>query len=196
MPAQTRQTGLFDRFRPFLDPPAVVPVAAPAEEPLELALRFVERQFDTYADDGTEIYGRGWVIHDSTTDRAFEEADPLLDGASILIFNVRGVTFRKGALQQPCFNPGHKVLIVPEPDNPVDKDALAVWDASRRHHLGYVPKERTWRFRISLGANRDSRAYVWWDWHKTNGERCGVKVVLLPYPAALEPMPDWRPTRP
>jgi hypothetical protein len=138
------------------------------------------------------IYGRGWVIHDSKTDSAFEEADPLLDDASILIFNVRGVTFHKDALQQSCFNPGHEVLIVPEPDNPVDEDALAVWDTRRRHHLGYVPKERTWRFRVSLDGNRDSRAYVWWDWHKTNGERCGVKVVMLPHPAEFVPMSDWR----
>jgi hypothetical protein len=170
-----------------------VPVAPSAHEPLELALRFVDREFGTYADDGTEIYGRGWVIHDATTDSAFEEADPLLDDASILVFNVRGVTFHKAALQQSCFNPGHEVLIVPEPDNPVDEDALAVWDASRRHHLGYVPKERTWRFRLSLDGNRDSRAYVWWDWHKTNGERCGVKVVMLPHPAEFVPLLDWQP---
>src|SRR5579872_2850235 len=74
-------------------------------------LNFVLREFETTADDGAILYGRGWVIHDED-DRGVPEADPRLDNAGILIFNVAGVTFRPQALQESCFNPGHEVQLV------------------------------------------------------------------------------------
>jgi hypothetical protein len=153
-------------------------------------LQFIPREFETTADDGTPLCGRGWVIHDGD-DLAVSEADLLLDDEGILIFNVAGVTFRPQALQERCFNPGNEVALLAEPTNPVDVNAIAVWDHSRRHHLGYVPRDRTWRIRRSLRANPNARSYVWWDWHKTDCIRCGVKIVVLPMAHKFTPLSDF-----
>lgn len=153
-------------------------------------LHFIPREFETTADDGTPLYGRGWVIHDEH-DLAVSEADPLLDDAGVLIFNVAGVTFRPQALQERCFNPGNEVKLLAEPTNPVDVNAIAVWDRSRRHQLGYVPRDRTSRVRRSLGANPSARAYIWWDWHKSDRMRCGVKIVVLSVARKFTPLSDF-----
>ena len=115
-------------------------------------------------------------MHDED-DLGLPEDDALLDAGGIVIFKVAGVTFRPSELQLACFNPGNEVALMKEPTNPVDPNAIAVWDAAQRHHVGYVPANRTWRVRIGIDGNRDSRAYIWWDWQKHNGsrwERCGL----------------------
>ncbi|MGH7913586.1 MAG: HIRAN domain-containing protein [Candidatus Binataceae bacterium] len=114
-----------------------------------------------------------------------------LDDAGVLIFNVAGVTFRPQALQERCFNPGNEVKLQAEPTNLVDVNAIAVWDRSRRHQLGYVPRDRTSRIRRSLGANPSARAYIWWDWHKSDCMRCGVKIVVLPVARKFTPLSDF-----
>jgi hypothetical protein len=169
---------------------ASVRVNTPGLSQGQSGLRFIEREFETAADDGTALYGRGWVIHDED-DLAVAEADPLLASEQILIFNVAGVTFRPKALQERCFNPGNEVRLIPEPTNPVDKNAIAVWDHARRHHLGYVPKGRTSEIRRGLGASPNARTYVWWDWHKNDCMRCGVKIVVLPAPHSFTRYPDF-----
>lgn len=153
-------------------------------------LRFIEREFEAEADDGTPICGRGWVIHD-LDDVAIAEDDPLLDRLGIVIFKVAGVTFRPAALQASCFNPGCEVKLIKEPQNPVDKKAIAVWDAKRHHHLGYVPKDQTWRLHLLLDGTSSPHGYVWWDWHKSDGARCGVKIVMLPAAGTLRQLPDF-----
>ncbi len=125
--------------------------------------------------------------------QALSDQDELLDDCGVLIFKVAGVTFRSAALQLSCFNPGNEVRLVKEPTNPVDVNAIAVCDYSQRRHLGYVPATLTWRIRIGLEGNPNAHALVWWDWHKSDGERCGVKVVLLPHPATFTSLPDWKP---
>jgi HIRAN domain len=153
-------------------------------------LHFIPREFETEADDGTPLYGRGWLLHDED-DLAISEADPRLGNGGILIFKVAGVTFHPLALQQSCFNPGNEVKLVAEPTNPVDANAIAVWDLSLRHQLGYVPRARTSRIRKGFGKNTSARAYVWWDWHKVDCKRCGVKVVVLQMPYKFTPLSDF-----
>jgi hypothetical protein len=60
----------------------------------QAGLLFIPRQFETTADDGTLLYGRGPVIPDED-DLALSEPDPLLDNEGILIFNVAGVPFAR-----------------------------------------------------------------------------------------------------
>jgi len=198
--------GLIGRIRSYVSdggaPAAVVATAAslrvspPQLDPAQdVRLTFKAREYEADADDGTTIYGRGWVVHDEDG-IGVREDEALLDACGIVIFKVAGVTFRPSEFQLPCFNPGNEVALVKEPTNPVDSDAIAVWDAARRHHVGYVPADRTWRVRIGIDGNPDSRAYIWWDWHKRNGkhwERCGLKVVQLPHAADLAPLDDWQP---
>jgi len=178
------------------EPVASLPVPPPEQDTdREVLLTFKAREYEADADDGTTIYGRGWVVHDEN-DLGLHEDDALLDAGGIVIFKVAGVTFRPSQLQLPCFNPGTEAALVKEPTNPVDSDAIAIWDVARRHHVGYVPANRTWRVRVGIDGNRDSRAYIWWDWHKRNGrrwERCGLKVVQVPHAASFAPLGDWQP---
>jgi HIRAN domain len=84
---------------------------------------------------------RGFFIRDANTDRGIshEELSELVPGA--VVFNVAGTSHRQDALQGPAFAPGEPVKLIPEPKNPYDRNAVAVWDTNRRAHVGYVPAE-------------------------------------------------------
>jgi hypothetical protein len=40
------------------------------------------------------------------------------------------------------FKPGTELILVPEPDNPHDDNAVALWHAGR--HVGYIPSKHSW----------------------------------------------------
>lgn len=84
---------------------------------------------------------RGFYIRDGSTDRAISHRElfELVPGS--VIFKVAGTSFRPDALQLPAFGPGEPIQLVPEPDNRHDRHAVAVWDTTRRVHIGYVPRE-------------------------------------------------------
>lgn len=80
-------------------------------------------------------------------------------------------------LQQDAFEFGREVLLVPEPDNEHDPDAVAVHDRSETHRVGYVPKEIApsaagW---IAFGV----RAFVAWESFDGDGYRVGLRLVLV-----------------
>jgi len=52
---------------------------------------------------------------------------------------VAGVSYRPEALDDPSFDPGRRLALVAEPDNPHDPHAVAIYDAGRRQQVGYVP---------------------------------------------------------
>jgi len=64
---------------------------------------------------------------------------PISEG--LYAFDVAGTSYRKQALQDSAFSPGRRLAIIPEPDNPEDPEALAVWDLNHRLHIGYMPKD-------------------------------------------------------
>lgn len=92
-------------------------------------------------DSGGNKYMRGFFIRDADTDRSIshQELTELVPGA--FVFNVAGTSHRQDALQGSSFAPGEPIQLIPEPDNPYDRNAVAVWDTNRRRHIGYVPKE-------------------------------------------------------
>ena len=52
-----------------------------------------------------------------------------------------GVSFRFEALDDASFDPGRRLALVPEPENPHDPNAVAIWNEERTLQLGYVPAE-------------------------------------------------------
>ena len=64
---------------------------------------------------------------------------PISEG--LYAFDVAGTSYRKQALQDSAFSPGRRLAIIPEPNNPEDSEALAVWDLTHRLHIGYMPKD-------------------------------------------------------
>jgi HIRAN domain len=92
-------------------------------------------------ESGGDKYMRGFFIRDASTDRSVshQQLSELVPGA--FVFNVAGTSHRQAALQGPSFAPGEPIQLIPEPNNPHDRNAVAVWDTTRRRHIGYVPKE-------------------------------------------------------
>ncbi len=54
---------------------------------------------------------------------------------------VAGVSFRPEAHEDPSFDPGLSVALVPEPDNEHDPNAVGIWNEQRTLQAGYVPRE-------------------------------------------------------
>ncbi len=72
---------------------------------------------------------------------------------AILVVPVAGVSFRPESLEDPSFEPGRALALVPEPDNPHDSNAVAVWNEERTLQLGYVPSGD----RAAAGGGRTGR---------------------------------------
>lgn len=63
----------------------------------------------------------------------------LLDNHLVMSW-VAGTDFRLKGIRDSRFNPGESLAIVPEPDNPHDPHALAVWSVDGTLQAGYVPR--------------------------------------------------------
>ena len=54
----------------------------------------------------------------------------------IRVLPVAGVSFRPEALEDLSFEPGRLLALVPEPENPHDPNAVAVWNEERTLQAG------------------------------------------------------------
>ena len=59
----------------------------------------------------------------------------------IRVVAVAGVSFRPEALNEPGFEPGRRLALVPERDNEHDPHAVGIWNEERTVQAGYVPRE-------------------------------------------------------
>ena len=57
----------------------------------------------------------------------------------IRVVPVAGVSYRAEALDDPSFDPGRRLALVPEPQNEHDPNAVGIWNAEGTLQLGYVP---------------------------------------------------------
>ncbi len=96
------------------------------ERTLFLGLRSRWREREPFRGDQGEIIGRGWQL--CTVRSTYEDPDDLWTRFGVLLTEAAGVTHRLQALQLPAFAPGSPVALVHEPENPYDKNAVAVWD--------------------------------------------------------------------
>jgi HIRAN domain len=72
---------------------------------------------------------RGFVLMDSKSDLSARHAFETW---------IAGLRFQPDA-QSADFSPGAPLQVVPEPDNPKDPNALAVWNADATLFVGYIP---------------------------------------------------------
>jgi hypothetical protein len=91
----------------------------------------------------------------------------------IRIVPVAGVSYRAEALDDPSFDPGQPVALVPEPDNEHDPNAVAIWNAERTLQLGYVPRD------VAPELRGDEQAVSLW---RVDG---GLRVLIAPAEAWL-----------
>ena len=78
----------------------------------------------------------GYHLRDAESGAAVRWSDPRL-----LVVPVAGVSYRAEALPDPSFDPGRRLVLVPEPDNEHDPNAVAIWNEERTLQIGYVPRE-------------------------------------------------------
>jgi len=54
---------------------------------------------------------------------------------------VAGVSFRPEAVADASFDPGNRLVLVAEPDNEHDPNAVGIWNEQRTLQAGYVPRD-------------------------------------------------------
>jgi hypothetical protein len=57
------------------------------------------------------------------------------------VIAVAGVSFRPEAVADSSFDPGARLVLVPEPQNEHDPHAIGIWNEQRTLQAGYVPRE-------------------------------------------------------
>ena len=80
--------------------------------------------------------GAGYHLRDAATGDRVEWEDP-----RIRVVAVAGVSFRPEAVADSTFDPGARVVLLPEPDNEHDPNAVGIWNEPRTLQAGYVPRE-------------------------------------------------------
>jgi hypothetical protein len=84
------------------------------------------------------------------------------------VIPVAGVSFRPEAVADGSFDPGARLVLVPEPENEHDPNAVGIWNAERTLQAGYVPRE------VVSELSGDEQAVSLW----RAGE--GLRVLLAP----------------
>ena len=106
---------------------------------------------------------RGYFLRDAATGEPVRWEDP-----RIRVLPVAGVSYRLEALDDPDFDPGRRLALVPEPENEHDPNAIGVWNEPRTIQLGYVPAA------IAPELHGDEQAVSLW---RVDG---GLRVLVVP----------------
>ena len=111
---------------------------------------------------------RGYRLRDAATGEPVRWEDP-----RIRVVPAAGVSYRLEALDDPSFDPGRRLALVPEPENEHDANAVAIWNEERTLQVGYVPRE------VAPELRGDEQAISLW---RVDG---GLRVLLVPADAWL-----------
>jgi hypothetical protein len=106
---------------------------------------------------------RGYNLRDAASGEPVRWEDP-----RIRVIAAAGVTFRPESLEDPSFDPGRRLELVPEPTNEHDPNAIGIWNADRTLQVGYVPAA------IAPDVTGDEQAVSLW---RVDG---GLRVLLAP----------------
>ena len=105
----------------------------------------------------------GFHMRDAGTGDPIRWEDP-----RIRVVAVAGVSFRPEALDDPSFEPGLPLALVPEPENEHDPNAVGVWNTERTLQAGYVPRQ------VAPEIAGDEQAVSLW---RVDG---GLRVLIAP----------------
>jgi hypothetical protein len=107
--------------------------------------------------------GAGYHLRDAATGERIAWEDE-----RIRVIAVAGVSFRPEAVADASFDPGARLVLVPEPGNEHDPDAVGIWNAERTLQAGYVPRDQ-----VGSLAGTELAVSLW-----RAGE--GLRVLLAP----------------
>ncbi len=118
----------------------------------------------------------GYWLRDAATNLPLSWKDPRL-----LVVKLAGASYRNEELQEEAFAPGKRLALVPEPENEHDPNAMAVYDASRTLHAGYVPAA------FAPELTGDEQAVSLWEFRDDeSGRRIGLRVLIAPPDAWIQ----------
>lgn len=106
---------------------------------------------------------RGYHLRDAATGSPVRWEDP-----RIRVVPAAGVSYRPDALEDPSFDPGRKLALVPEPENQRDPNAIAIYNEARTLQLGYVAAA------VAAELAGDEQAVSLW---RVDG---GLRVLVVP----------------
>jgi hypothetical protein len=116
----------------------------------------------------------GYFLRDAASGEPLRWTDP-----RIRVVPLAGSSYRLDALQNPAFDPGRRLALVPEPENTHDPNAIAVWDAERTVQGGYVPAE------VAPELVANEQALSLWE-YRDGGKRIGLRVLIAPADAWIQ----------
>jgi HIRAN domain len=108
----------------------------------------------------------GYRLRDAATGEPVQWEDD-----RIHVIPAAGVSYRPEALDDPSFDPGRRLALVPEPDNEHDSNAVGIWNAERTLQIGYVPAD------VAPTLSGDEQVVSLWR------VEAGLRVLLAPVDA-------------
>jgi hypothetical protein len=142
--------------------------------------------------DGSTVTASGFTLLDAPAGEFLRPRDPGLASRGCWLCHVAGVSYRLDALQDAALAPGSRLSLRPEPANPHDSNAVAVWDHSGRLHVGYVPADICSEVSRELRSGSQLEGLVLREY--TRGEppqRVGMSILISPLEAvALDVQAD------
>ena len=117
----------------------------------------------------------GFWLRDAASGDAMKWDDP-----RVRVVKLAGASYRADALQDEAFAPGRRLVLVREPANEHDPNAVAVYDAERRLQAGYVPAD------VAPELRGDEQAVSLWEFRAEDGLRIGLRILLAPADAWVQ----------
>ena len=105
----------------------------------------------------------GYRLRDAATGEPVRWEDP-----RIRVVPAAGVSYRVEALPDPSFDPGRRLVLLPEPGNEHDPNAVGIWNEERTLQAGYVPAA------VAPQLRGDEQAVSLW---RPEG---GLRVLIVP----------------
>ncbi len=172
-----------------------------------MPVKLRRHRIDTEGRDGEPMVGFGYLIEDETRSdgvrQSIDYGPRLWKKWQAATFPLAGESFHEAELRDASFEAGSRLLAVAE-DNPYDEHAVAIWNATRTLHGGYIGRELAPTARQLLAL--DVEWYVLWEW-RVEGRRTGVRVIAAQpgaitwphetsagWPPPMERTPFKRPT--
>ena len=120
--------------------------------------------------------GKGYVVQ-RTKDKQRLSYWSLPVSQGLYAFDVAGTSYRKEALQDSAFSPGKRLAVLPDPANPVDPEALAVWDSTHKLHIGYVPEDCSHKMKKRMIEEGLTYISIWEN--RVGKERVALRVLAI-----------------
>lgn len=144
-------------------------------------------------DDQPDMLARGWTLRDPEKEYGIPYDSKRLHEHGALVLGGAGISYRLTVAQDPAFAHGRYLQLRLEPDNPVDPNAVAIWDAECRLQIGYVPADHAPDVARRLLAHERLYALCLMEFVSVvSGERRGIRLLIAPWHSGSTSRPEMQ----